>query len=102
MTLKMNHLHLKTKDPEKTAQFYVDTFGATVVSRNPKGGVRINLLDQEGLVDLEAVMPHAPSVIAYPKAERAVDMAALSEHITRLERHPLDYSGRQLPRPKPL
>ena len=48
--------------------------------------VRINLLDQEGLVDLEAVMPHAPSVIAYPKAERAVDMAALSEHITRLER----------------
>ena len=44
MTLKMNHLHLKAKDPEKTAQFYVDTFGATVVSRNPKGGVRINLL----------------------------------------------------------
>jgi len=44
MTLKMNHLHLKTKDPEKTAQFYVDTCGATVVSRNPKGGVRINLL----------------------------------------------------------
>ena len=44
MTLKLNHLHLKTTDPEKTAQFYVDTFGATIVSRNPKGGVRINLL----------------------------------------------------------
>ena len=47
--------------------------------------VRINLLHQEGLVDLEAVMPHRPDVIAYPKAERAVDMAALAEQITRLE-----------------
>ena len=48
--------------------------------------VRINLMDQEGLVDLEAVMPHRPDVIAYPKAERADDMAALAEQITRLER----------------
>ena len=48
--------------------------------------VRINLLSQEGLVDLEAVMPHRPDVISYPKAERALDMAALSEHIGRLER----------------
>jgi citrate lyase subunit beta/citryl-CoA lyase len=47
--------------------------------------VRINLLSQEGLIDLAAVMPHRPDVIAYPKAERAVDMAALSEHIGRLE-----------------
>jgi citrate lyase subunit beta/citryl-CoA lyase len=47
--------------------------------------VRINLLNQEGLIDLAAVMPHRPDVIAYPKAERAVDMAALSEHIGRLE-----------------
>jgi citrate lyase subunit beta/citryl-CoA lyase len=47
--------------------------------------VRINALDQEGLIDLQAVMPHRPDVIAYPKAERAIDMAALAEHITRLE-----------------
>ncbi len=47
--------------------------------------VRINALDQEGLTDLQAVMPHRPDVIAYPKAERALDMAALSEQITRLE-----------------
>ena len=47
--------------------------------------VRINPLDQEGRVDLEAVMPHRPDVIAYPKAERALDMAALAEHLTRLE-----------------
>ncbi|MEY3627917.1 MAG: HpcH/HpaI aldolase/citrate lyase family protein [Burkholderiaceae bacterium] len=47
--------------------------------------VRINALDQDGLIDLQAVMPHRPDVIAYPKAERALDMAALAEHITRLE-----------------
>jgi catechol 2,3-dioxygenase-like lactoylglutathione lyase family enzyme len=32
MTLKLNHLHIKTKDPEKTAKFYVDTLGAKIVS----------------------------------------------------------------------
>ncbi|MDB5865867.1 MAG: glyoxalase [Betaproteobacteria bacterium] len=43
MTLKMNHLHLKTKDPEKTVKFYVDTLGATIVSQSPSGGYRIDL-----------------------------------------------------------
>lgn len=47
--------------------------------------VRINSLDQDGVTDLEAVMPHRPDVISYPKAERALDMARLSEQITRLE-----------------
>jgi lactoylglutathione lyase len=37
MTLKLNHLHLKTTDPEKTAKFYVDTLGAKIVSQNPNG-----------------------------------------------------------------
>jgi catechol 2,3-dioxygenase-like lactoylglutathione lyase family enzyme len=43
MTLKLNHLHLKTKDPDKTAKFYVDTLGATIVSKNPRGGYRLDL-----------------------------------------------------------
>ena len=47
MTLKFNHLHIKTKDPEKTAQFYVDTFGATIVNKSPRGGYRLNLLGLE-------------------------------------------------------
>jgi lactoylglutathione lyase len=37
MTLKLNHLHLKTKDPDKTVKFYVDTLGAKVVSQNTNG-----------------------------------------------------------------
>jgi citrate lyase subunit beta/citryl-CoA lyase len=47
--------------------------------------VRINALDQDGVMDLNAVMPHRPDVIAYPKAERAHDMVALAEHIGQLE-----------------
>ena len=44
MTFKMNHLHLKTRDPDKTAKFYVDTFGAKIVSQSPNGGYRVDLL----------------------------------------------------------
>src|ERR1051325_11453406 len=40
---KMNHVHLKTKDPEATAKFYVETMGAKIVSQNANGGYRIDL-----------------------------------------------------------
>lgn len=43
MTLKLNHLHLKTKDPEKTAKFYVEVLGAKIVNPLPNGGYRVNL-----------------------------------------------------------
>ena len=43
MTLKLNHVHLKTKDPEKTAKFYVDTLGAKIVNQTPNGGYRLDL-----------------------------------------------------------
>ena len=42
MTLKLNHVHLKTRDPERTAKFYVDTLGAKIVG--PAGsGYRLDL-----------------------------------------------------------
>ena len=43
MAFKMNHLHIKTRDPEKTAKFYVETFGAKIVSQSPNGGYRVDL-----------------------------------------------------------
>ena len=43
MTLKLNHLHLKTKNPEETAKFYVDNLGATIVSESSSGGYRLDL-----------------------------------------------------------
>ena len=43
MTLQLNHVHLKTLDPEKTAKFYVDTLGATIVSQSSNGSYRLDL-----------------------------------------------------------
>jgi len=43
MSLKMNHVHLKTKDPEKTAKFYVDTLGAKIIGKAGSGGYRLDL-----------------------------------------------------------
>jgi catechol 2,3-dioxygenase-like lactoylglutathione lyase family enzyme len=43
MSLKLNHVHLKTKDPEKTAKFYVDTLGAKIVGQAGNGGYRLDL-----------------------------------------------------------
>lgn len=56
MAFKVNHLHLKTPDPEKTASFYVDYVGATIASERagPDGrksfrldlhGVSLNVTD---------------------------------------------------------
>ena len=46
MTFKMNHVHLKTKDPEATAKFYVDTLGATELrtrlSKHDRTALRTN------------------------------------------------------------
>src|SRR2546426_12686299 len=43
MALQLNHVHLKTPDPEKTAQFYVETLGAKIVGQAGNGGYRLDL-----------------------------------------------------------
>ena len=43
MTFKLNHVHLKTKNPERTAKFYVDMFGANSAGPTTSGGMRLNL-----------------------------------------------------------
>lgn len=45
MVFKVNHLHLKTPDPRKTAKWYVDFLGAKIVSerQNPNGEPTLRL-----------------------------------------------------------
>ena len=43
MEFKINHLHFKTPDPQKTAQWYVDNLGAKVVSELGTIGFRMDL-----------------------------------------------------------
>jgi len=40
---KLNHLHFKTPDPKKTAQWYVDNVGATMVSELGTLGYKLDL-----------------------------------------------------------
>lgn len=56
MAFKLNHLHLKSPDPAKTAKFYVDNLGATIVSETAGGrGFRLDLnglpLNVTGMID---------------------------------------------------
>jgi catechol 2,3-dioxygenase-like lactoylglutathione lyase family enzyme len=43
MAFKLNHVHLKTPDPQQTAKFYVENLGATIVSEIGTRGYRLNL-----------------------------------------------------------
>ena len=43
MAFAVQHVHLKTPDPKKTAQFYINNFGATVKGEIPGRGVRVDL-----------------------------------------------------------
>ena len=43
MAFTIHHVHLKTPDPEATAQFYVANFGGTVKARPPGRGVQVDL-----------------------------------------------------------
>lgn len=55
MAFKINHLHIKTSNPRKTAQWYVDNLGAKIVAENRTGerlgfrldlhGLRLNVTD---------------------------------------------------------
>ena len=43
MKFAVQHVHLKTRDPNATAQFYIDNFGATLKGEIPGRGVRVDL-----------------------------------------------------------
>lgn len=43
MAFKLNHVHLKTRDPQQTAKFYVENLGATIVSEIGTRGYRLDL-----------------------------------------------------------
>jgi catechol 2,3-dioxygenase-like lactoylglutathione lyase family enzyme len=43
MAYGIQHVHLKTRDPKATMQFYVDNFGATLKAEIPGRGFRLDL-----------------------------------------------------------
>jgi 4-hydroxyphenylpyruvate dioxygenase-like putative hemolysin len=43
MAYGVQHVHLKTRDPKETMQFYIDNFGATLKAEIPGRGFRLDL-----------------------------------------------------------
>ena len=43
MTMEIGHVHIKTKDPKATCQFYIDNFGATMKREVPGRGFQLDL-----------------------------------------------------------
>ena len=55
MAFGTHHVHVKTRDPKGTMQFYVDNLGATLIADLGARGYRVNLhglqLNITGLID---------------------------------------------------
>jgi len=49
MAFKINHLHIKTSDPQKTAKWFVDNLDAKIVSENQTGETVAFRIDLHGL-----------------------------------------------------
>jgi predicted enzyme related to lactoylglutathione lyase len=59
MSFVVNHVHLKTQDPNATARFYMDNFGATMKQEIPGRGVQLDLAGlQLNITGLIAVQNH--------------------------------------------
>ncbi|HEX3953642.1 MAG TPA: VOC family protein [Stellaceae bacterium] len=43
MAMEIGHVHIKTKDPKQTVQYYVDNFGATLKKEVPGRGYQVDL-----------------------------------------------------------
>lgn len=43
MSFNVQHVHLKTRDPKQTAQYYIDNFGGRLKAEIPGRGVQVDL-----------------------------------------------------------
>jgi catechol 2,3-dioxygenase-like lactoylglutathione lyase family enzyme len=70
MAFKMEHVHLKSRDPAKTARFYIENFGATLVEAT-HGDTRFRL-------DLHGLTLNVTGFIEYQKREQRYGIEHLS------------------------
>jgi catechol 2,3-dioxygenase-like lactoylglutathione lyase family enzyme len=83
MSLKLNHVHLKTTNPQQTAKFYVDTLGATLVSEIGTRGYRLNL---HGLtLNVTTFVKDQTRQQAYGMEHFALDTDDLDGTVTKLK-----------------
>src|SRR2546425_9391716 len=85
MALQLNHVHLKTHDPDKTAQFYVETLGATIIGKAGTNGYR---LDLHGLaLNVTTFLESQTREQKYGMEHIAIDTDALDTLVEKLKAH---------------
>ena len=82
MAFKLNHLHLKTTDPEKTAAFYVEALGATMLGPVGHGGYRLNLHGVD--VNVTTFAPYQTRQQVYGVEHVALETDDLDGTVTKL------------------
>jgi len=82
MAFGTHHVHLKTRDPKRTMQFYLDNLGATLIAEVGPRGYRVNLhgltLNITTLIDTQSREQH------YGMEHIAVDTDDYSGTLARL------------------
>ena len=101
MALQVNHVHLKTRDPRKTAQFYVDNFGATIVSEQGPNGYRVSLcglmMNVTGLIETQTREQHyGMEHLALDTDDYLGTMAALRANGVKILEELVASSGRRV------
>lgn len=81
--VKLNHLHLKTRDPERTARFYVETLGARILKTLPGGGYRLDLHGLE--LNVTDFLPEQTREQKYGMEHIALDTDELDALVEKLK-----------------
>jgi catechol 2,3-dioxygenase-like lactoylglutathione lyase family enzyme len=95
MAFSTHHVHLKTRDPKQTMQFYVDNLGATLIAEVGARGYRVNLhgltLNISNLIDTQTRQQHyGIEHIAVDTDDYAGTMARLRANGVRVLEEPAD------------
>jgi len=101
MGIRINHVHVKTRDPEKAVRFYVENFGATLVSEVGRNGYRLNLhglmLNVSSLIDTQVrEQRYGLEHVAVDTDDYAGTMARLRANGVRILEELTGSSGRRV------
>ena len=102
MAFGVHHVHLKSRDPKQTMQFYVDNLGATLIAEIGGRGYRVNLhgltLNITTLIDTQSREQHyGMEHIAVDTDDYSATLAKLRANGVRvLEELPPNNNGRRV------
>jgi catechol 2,3-dioxygenase-like lactoylglutathione lyase family enzyme len=102
MAMAVQHVHLKGDDPQKTAQFYINNFGAKLIAEIPGRGCRLDLhglqLNVTGIVSSQnRKQTYGIEHIAVDTDDYAGTLARLKANGVRvLEEMPPNPAGRRV------